>query len=180
MIVFLKRRARNFSGNRFQPTHLSFYRLRGSNCIAFKSKSTGGWEGSCRRHITGSRVIRVSTMSNGAKLPALQSLSSQTDLKLGSRISPMNRNSGTTRIFMVLHGDVYDKFALNGKMKISQRFRDRVSELIENEDQTNELCRFFQRHSDFFSDEVRDNRSVNFTLQSSFMDSCTRSRFRFR
>jgi len=61
---------------------------------------------------------------------------------------------------MVLDGDVYDQFVLNGKMKISQRFRERVTELIEDEGLKNELRRFYRRHSGFFSAEVGENRSL--------------------
>lgn len=75
-------------------------------------------------------------------------------------MTAMNQTTGAARIFMVLHGDVYEQFVLNGKMKISQRFRDRVAELIENEDLKNELRRFYRRHSDFFSNEVGENRSI--------------------
>lgn len=69
---------------------------------------------------------------------------------------------------MVLHGDVYEQFVLNGKMKISQRFRERVSELIENEDPKNELRRFYRRHSCFFSNEVGENRSIELYAPKQF------------
>ncbi len=54
-------------------------------------------------------------------------------------MSAMNQTTGTTRIFMVLHGDVYEQLVLHGKMKISKRFRKRVSDIILNEGLKNEL-----------------------------------------
>ncbi len=80
----------------------------------------------------------------------------------------MKRTPGTTRIFMVLHGDVHEQFVLNGKSKISRRFRERVTELIENDDLKAELRRFYRRHSGFFSDEVGENKAVELYAPEQF------------
>ena len=67
---------------------------------------------------------------------------------------PTARSTGNTRVFMVLHMQVYKALTARGGRKISVRFRETVEELSKDEARRNKLRLFYRRHSAFFSKEI--------------------------
>jgi hypothetical protein len=55
---------------------------------------------------------------------------------------------------------VYKKFVAHGERQISTRYRERISQLQESEDQRTQLLRFYKRHSAFFSKEVGRGKEI--------------------
>lgn len=72
-----------------------------------------------------------------------------------------------TRIFMVLHPEVYEAFIANeGSRKISVRFRDAIEQLTESENSRNELRKFYLAHSAFFSNELSESKGKKIQLHA--------------
>jgi len=77
------------------------------------------------------------------------------------------KTTGDTRIFMVLHIQVYKEFlAKEGVRKISIRFREAVDELQHSEFLRNELREFYRKHSQFFSQEINDRTGKQIQLHA--------------
>ncbi len=73
---------------------------------------------------------------------------------IGHLMTPTVRSVDNTRVFMVLHNQLFKALVAHGGRKISAWFRESVSELIGKEDLRLELRRFYRRHSEFFSKEI--------------------------
>jgi hypothetical protein len=83
-------------------------------------------------------------------------------------MSDRNFSVGVTRIFMVLHNDVYEQLLLHNELKISQWFRKVVAELVDSENKKSELRRFYRRHSDFFSSPPRKTKQIELHVPLEF------------
>ena len=66
----------------------------------------------------------------------------------------------SSRIYMVLDGDVYDQLLDNGKMMLSQRFRARAAALMEKESLRKELRRFYRTHAGYFSSPGKAHKAI--------------------
>lgn len=76
---------------------------------------------------------------------------------------------------MVLHREVYDKFAKHdsSSRKGSQRFREIVSQLLENKSQQEDLRRFYRRHSEFFDRKLGNGHVMELYVSRDIRDRLT-------